>query len=242
MRYKEGVIKTFLHRAFTICSDWVAFIEEIEKIKQKLVNNGFPQDLIEKEVKNFLNSKHKLEVSRKVNEPEKTAINVYYQDQMTSLYKQREAQLKKIMKNHIKPTEGKEFKLTIYYKSRKLRQLVIKNSVSSSDADEEKSNVVYQYHCDKIGCKANSYIGYTTNLLSWRMRTHFYNGSIKQHGLKEHKIRPTYEDIIANTKILKRGDRKSDLILLEALFISDINPTINQQHEGSQRILKVFKE
>ena len=42
MRYKEGVIKTFLHRAYNVCSTWNTFHSEVRRIKQLLINNNFP--------------------------------------------------------------------------------------------------------------------------------------------------------------------------------------------------------
>jgi hypothetical protein len=56
-RYKVGVIKTFLHRAFNICSDWESFHLEVERIKQLLINNNYPTPVIDKTIRNFMNTK-----------------------------------------------------------------------------------------------------------------------------------------------------------------------------------------
>ena len=42
IRYKEGVVKTFLHRAYNISSNWNLFHSEVTRIKQLLINNNFP--------------------------------------------------------------------------------------------------------------------------------------------------------------------------------------------------------
>jgi len=52
-RYKIGVIKTLLHRAYLICSSWFTLNNEITRIKQLLVNNNYPLYLIEKSFIHF---------------------------------------------------------------------------------------------------------------------------------------------------------------------------------------------
>lgn len=58
-RYKTSVIKNFLHRAYSICSSWQNFSVEINRIKQILVNNNFPNSLLDKIIKQFVDNKHK---------------------------------------------------------------------------------------------------------------------------------------------------------------------------------------
>ena len=58
-RYKTGVIKNFLHRAYRVCSTWQMFDTEVTRIHQLLVNNNFPNWLIDKTIKQFLNNKQK---------------------------------------------------------------------------------------------------------------------------------------------------------------------------------------
>ena len=56
-RYKIAVIKNSLHRVFVICSTWELLHVEVTRIKQLLVNNNFPNQLIEKKTMKFLQSK-----------------------------------------------------------------------------------------------------------------------------------------------------------------------------------------
>ena len=58
-RYKIAVIKNFLHRAFNICSTWNAFHSELLRIQQLLVDNNFPNTVIEKTIQIFLLNKGK---------------------------------------------------------------------------------------------------------------------------------------------------------------------------------------
>ena len=85
-RYKTGVIKTMLHRAYTVCSTWELFHQEIERLKQLFVNNNFPLLLIETQINKFLNFKlHNDSTVKSDNN-----INVYFKNQMSSQYKQQE--------------------------------------------------------------------------------------------------------------------------------------------------------
>ena len=84
--------------------------------------------LIDNTVNMFM--KKKFETS-KVTEVE--AIKLYYEMQMTDNYKEEEKQLEAIVTKNIAPRDhSKEVKLMIYYKNKKLKQLFIKNCVTSS--------------------------------------------------------------------------------------------------------------
>jgi hypothetical protein len=236
-RYKIGVIKTFLHRAYNICSTWEGFVREVENIKQCLVNNNFPMHVLDSTIAKFMNSIFERKCSPNIIENE--TIPLFYMNQMSSNYKQREDQLKKIIKNYVKPKDAKSVNVLIYYKSRKLRNILIQNSPKNV-AHVNCSNVVYQYECPNTSCNASSYIGYTTNTLKTRMGQHSNNGSIKQHGLGKHETRLTSTDILNCTKVLSRCRLRSELIILEALYIKSVKPDINQQNEGAHRVLKIF--
>ena len=57
-RYKTGVIKNFLHRSYQVSSTWEAFIGDLDRIRQLLVNNNFPNFVVERTIAKFLNSKY----------------------------------------------------------------------------------------------------------------------------------------------------------------------------------------
>ena len=56
-KYKTGVINFFLHRAYNICSDYTSLTTEIARIKQLLINNNFPNYLVDQVTKEFINKK-----------------------------------------------------------------------------------------------------------------------------------------------------------------------------------------
>jgi hypothetical protein len=239
LRYKEGVIKTFLHRAYTVCSDWKSLDQEINRIKQMLVNNNFPISLIDKEIKNFMNGKFKKE-----KQEQKDKIKIYFKGQMTSQYKQQEDQLKSIVKKNI--VSNKIIIPTIYYKNKKLKNLLIRNQ-PTLDIDAvglSKSNVIYEFTCPEVECNVNNkkvtYIGYTTNRLQQRLTQHYYSGAIRTHGQDYHNKRFSKQDMFGNTKSIANESCLNDLRILEALYIKERRPPINLKDEGITRTLFIF--
>ena len=52
--YKIGSIKSLLFRCFNLCSDFINFDHEIDKLKSTLYKNSYPRDLVDKCIKEFL--------------------------------------------------------------------------------------------------------------------------------------------------------------------------------------------
>ena len=52
--YKIGLIKSLLFRCFSLCSDFIKFHHEIDKLKSILYKNSYPRNLIDKCIKEFL--------------------------------------------------------------------------------------------------------------------------------------------------------------------------------------------
>ena len=56
-KYEVSTIKTLLHRAYDICSDWKLLHQEVVNIKQRLVNNNFNVKILDKVFNNFITMK-----------------------------------------------------------------------------------------------------------------------------------------------------------------------------------------
>jgi len=236
-RYKTSVIKNFLYRAYAICSSWSLFDQEMTRIKQLLCNNNFPSFLVEKEIEKFINRKFRKTNNDQSNNNQKEVIPLFYQNQMTSNYKQQESYLRKIIENDVKPaSDNYELKLNIFYRNRKLKSAFIKNNPHRS---EENFNVVYKYSCDQVPCNEAQlcYIGHTTTTIKDRFRQH---NSIKKHYRDHHNSNITGKQMIPNVSILRRCNDRRDLIILEALMIKEFKPVINIQADDFNRTLKIF--
>ena len=236
-RYKTGVIKTLLHRGYKICSSWTSFHVEVVRIKQLLTNNSFPMAIIDKEVKKFLD-KQLSNVA--ANENTQSNIDFYYRSQMVSSYKVEEDKLKKLIEENVKPIEDNSvIRLYIYYKNKKLKNLVIKNKYHKQN---EEFNVVYQYTCPREECNSSeTYIGYTETTLTERIRNHGQHGSIIKHQRETHDVNKVKtKELMESVKVLMRGSDRQELLIMEALMIKERRPTINSQEEGRDRILRIF--
>ena len=239
-RYKTGVIKTLLHRAFSVCSNWNLLHDEIDRVKQLLTNNNYPMKIIDKTVKEFLDNK----IQQHDPSPIKNKVNLYFRGQMSSNYKVEEEQLKQIVTKNVKVVSDEDrINLLIYYKNKKLRNLFIKNKISSSKEISDHHHVVYAYSCNLDGCNSNhKYVGYTTCTVDERFRMHTQAGSIKKHLTDVHNInRVSKKDLISCTKILKSCASKGQLRMTEAILIKSMKPSLNSQEEGCDRLLKIFK-
>lgn len=56
--FKSGLIKILLHRAYALCSTYVAFHNELVKLRSVLMSNGCPARLIDSVIAIFLNRKY----------------------------------------------------------------------------------------------------------------------------------------------------------------------------------------
>ena len=205
-----------------------------------LVNNNFPITVIDETISKFLRKQNQNTDDQTSKDSTKPSINIFYKNQMNSNYKQDELKLKNIIQNNISCVDNEQkLKIVIYYKTKKLKNLVIKNNCTKSTELSSQHHVVYQYSCIKDGCHSvgKKYIGFTTTTLKERMVQH---SSIKKHHSLVHKQKVGYKDILENTRILVRSNFKQDLLIAEALLIKFEKPQLNNKEEGSTKILSIF--
>ena len=100
---------------------------------------------------------------------------------------------------------------------------------------------MYVFNCPLSHSKATTYIGYTECTLDRRITAHLYKGSIKQHFITDHNIKPTKQQIVDNTSILAKANNKQKLTIKEALLILKYSPSINRQFDNFQHTLKLHK-
>jgi hypothetical protein len=239
-KYKRSVIFTLLNRAHKVSSDWQKFHDEVERLKQLFVNNNYPLKMIEDEIKKFLN--------KKITTPEKEDARVthklFYQNQMTSQYKQDEKVLQDIYRSKIKCNNDDEvLRLTIYYKNKKVRNLVMKNNLSNNEVPLKRSNVVYQINCPVKDCKLSNpyYIGSTQCTLAQRITQHNQSGAIRSHVIQDHNIAPERKHLEENAAILKQLPDKDRLMIYEALCIKFKRPSMNEQDDNMQRYAQLYR-
>ena len=213
---------------------------EISRSKQILINNGYPNSLVDGEIRKFLSHDAR---------PKQTNTNVthtiFYKNYMNYKYRQDEKSIKDVIKSNVTlKNKNDRIKILIYYKSTRTKELFMKNNLSPKPRDLSKTNVIYDFECQKDECKhlppaKRRYTGLTTCTISRRLSYHLQNGAILKHS-KTHKDKLTRNEIVEWTKIRYREGDVNRLEILEALIILHEDPIINQQDTGKKRILKLY--
>ena len=153
-RYKLGVIKTLLHRAYKICSSYESLHVEMEWIRQLLTNNNFPINVIDGEIGKFLDRKASPDTNTTA---EGSTISLFYRNQMSSQYKQEEENFKKIISDYITPTDANnKIQFNFFIRIRNCEtfssKLTSHSNLNNNDV-MEKSRVVHILQCDKHDCQ-----------------------------------------------------------------------------------------
>ena len=228
-RYKLSVIRAYLRRAHRNCSSWELFHQELSRVKQILINNGYSNTDVDKETRLFITRT----LLQHTQNDTHTTHTVFYKNQMTPAYKTDERVLHDIISRNVTCTNPQnKLLLIIYYKNPRVLNLIMKNNLSQDPSFLKKTNVVYQYTCPEEGCKLlpnSSYIGVTTTSISRRLTMHAREGSIRKHMTQAHNRPPTRQDLVENTKILKHCSNHKKLHIFEKVYISQHTPLINIQ-------------
>ena len=92
-RYKISAIRSYLIRANKFCTSRYELTNEINNIKQILVNNGFPNRLIDYEIS-------KLNSRLDNGDDNINKLKIYCENQMYAIYKKYEDILKNTLRGH----------------------------------------------------------------------------------------------------------------------------------------------
>ena len=200
--WKLGLINFYLNRALNICSNFTAFKDELTKIKNLLINNQYPKNLIESKINKFLdahkidNSTFKQNKSINTKNEKKTETENYsyfttvYVGSCSIRFQKRIASIVQKHNINIKPA----------YTSKKVSDYFSDNSKCSEVFD---ANVIYKYTCSAD--QSISYIGETSRQIFRRVTDHC--GNDKNSEIFEHLFNCKTcqnSDIVQNFKVLKR--------------------------------------
>ena len=143
-KYKISLIKTLIHRAHKVTSTWNAFHAKITRINKNLINNDFPESIVDKTIKKTIN--HLFIQTNETNKEDK--ITFYFETQNQTKIKEETKSLKAILKQHLKPLkQNNEIDIQLYYKSQKLS-----SKFSTRPTTTGKDHVVYQFNCPEDNC------------------------------------------------------------------------------------------
>ena len=181
-RYKESVIRAYVHRALKNCSSWSLVDQELKRVKQMLVNNCFSLSLIDSITKHtldkYMKAGHSMptaettaetteettdttpkttdttsETTTETTDNTGTQHKLFYKNTMSPGYKADEKALKTIIHRNCKPRHPNDtISLNIYYKSPKTASLIMKNNMTQDKTPTKQTNVIYYYKCNIGDC------------------------------------------------------------------------------------------
>ena len=239
--WKRGTLRTLVQRAYLVCSTETYLKEELtylEKVffeknnyPKYVINQVFTQVKEEHKSRNYNNNiKNSIAVSITLeNKNEKRhSLTIPYQGEKGDyLIKSMKRNLKKILPNNVKPQ--------ITYTGRKLGSLF---ETKDQTIFEHKHDVIYHGKCPAENC-VDDYIGEKARRVNERIVDHT-GRDVNSHLLK-HLIESGHKPLEAvHYKIIGTGYRKDTMKrkLSEALFIKELNPTLNKQEKSVP--LKLF--
>jgi len=236
--YKKSVVKTLIYRAYRYCNTWNSFVTEVDRIKQTLANNSYPQWYIDRVIRNCTDKFSSSSISQQPQDDKNIILYVKLED--LSCFKKDERLLKNIVSEHVIPTDKQyNIKLLSYYKPFKISSLF---STRPKRTGLQKSNVVYRFNCQEDGCNA-SYIGYTTNTLLKRCNQHRYNpSSIYRHYNSDHN-RPVPISSLFSTQfsVIHSYNNINELRIAEALCIRENRPYINVKYNEMSCCVNLYR-
>jgi hypothetical protein len=240
-RYRESTIRSYVHRAFKTCSSPELLDAELWRTKQVLVNNGYSNRAVDRVIK-----QHRERNNRPTAANHGISNKVYYGNQMSRAYRTDERVLQEIIHRNVRCTsQDDSLKLIVYYKNKKVNQLVMCNNPTLKRASLQQTNVVYEFKCPEEDCRLlqnMNYIGETSTTLSRRLTCHLSSGAPKQHMLNCHRTQLTRQMLNDCTSVIKKCPDPARLAITEALLIKERAPAINLQNTGLTRTLKLFGE
>ena len=212
--YKLGLIKTLVDRTFKICYNWMSFCIEMENVKNLLTKNTYPPDVVDKEIKSYIDKIHNKNVKGSEN------IKIAYM-KLPYIGKFSKFAQKKI--KYICETFCKETNVRLVFSSTK-----ISSFFSSKDKlpGALKSFVVYKFIC--ANCNA-SYVGETCRHLDERINehlktksSHIYKHLTENIACKEACDKSCFQVIDSAFSVFR-------LKIKEAMHISWLKPELNKQ-------------
>lgn len=207
------------------------FDKEIKRISQNLINNNFPQLIVEKTINKTIEKLYK-NATTELND---TTV-VYYKCCNANTFNPDKRYLNDIAKQHIMSNGDKKFKICVYYKPKKLSSNFSSRTLKPA---LQQHGVVYKFNCNEAGCDA-SYIGHTLNTVETRAKQHKYAPSkIMQHFQTDHNKKPD-NTILDFFTILYKSNYSQNVKLAEALLIKKERPYINVKYNEMSSGLHIF--
>ena len=241
-QYKKSVVNSLINRAFKLSSTEEARRNELSRVTQVLVNNGYPQTVVDRTIERKLTRLRNQQGDNPDATPHGTTedINFYAQLHKVSSFREDTRRLKGLIDQHVSPSDPtKSIKLTTFYKPLKLAS---RFSTRPRRDDAEKSSLVYRFECPISSCNDVHYYGYTNQRLGTRVKQHRRKDSaICRHFMDTHNdLPPNYPDLIECFSIIFQSHDILSVKISEAILIKNDKPVINIKYNELYDFLNLF--
>ena len=235
LTWKRGLIKCLLHRAKVVCSSKANLDEEVLKLREIFVENGYPPKFFDKIKQKLVRatttegpSSNNESSTRDENERTALYFKIPFVGKTSVDYGRK-------IKSLLQPNDPE---IKIVYETTK-----IQHSFQLKDPIPKPllTGVVYQFTCR--GDPNITYIGQTTRTLKERVDEHLRGGSAVSDHIGHCSDCQREGVTIDDFSIIKKCRKKADPPIYEALIIKDLDPSLNRQlikPGGKQLTLKVF--
>ena len=213
---------TLINRAYNVCSGFILFDREIKFLENFFILNGFPCNIFYNCLKKFLNRKFTPKPIVHTASKEVKYIKLPYLGKLSY-------NIRKQLNNLLKESFPQIHFRFVFSNNFTINSLIKRTEKKNLDL---ASRVVYLFTCSS--CSAR-YIGSTMRWMQHRYRNHRgvstrtgqpltkpEFSAIRDHSLEQDHVF-TYRDF----KILNSANFRSDLLILESLYISKMKPELN---------------
>ena len=223
MKFKRSVVSSFVYRIYNACSNWRNFHESIEKARHTLLDNSYPNEYITSVIHDTLerilmkNCENKGQKFMDKAEG-KMLFSIQFRGPETLNF------MRKLTSNHVP--------IIPVFTTKKLRYVM--PSLKPKIEKRMRSQVFYKIKCPK---SLDYYVGMTFRHLCTRVSEHFNRGGTMSRHIEECGLN---FDPMTNTTILDSTKRNlKSLLILEALYIKELQPVINSRDEYRSRRLRL---
>ena len=232
IKYKVGLILILLNRAFSICTRYVSFDEEVRFIKKLLQRNGFGLDLINRTIETFLNRKY--EIVEKVSSVPKQKVTVLLPFTGCHGFQIR----KRLVQLCLSAYPHIDLNVVFQVKQRIGHFFHFKDRVPWG----LQSNVIYSYRCQRC---TSLYVGKTSRQLHIRscehrgisFRTGKYLGHPPFSAIRNHCNETNHDFDVTRFKVLSKAQNTWDLNIKESIYVWDLKLNLNIQTDSVSLIL-----
>ena len=221
-KFKANTFKVLVQRAVSLCSSWKLMADEIDFLMAKFYYLNYPSDLLHRIVNqvlhDFVKNNGNKEKSHNVKKKEVFCVLPYRGQKPSSEIKNK---INSIIAKTTAPV-----KVNVTFKSVKINELV---RSTEEKPDLVSSKAVYLFTCPKC---PSEYIGVSSRYLYIRYREHLSSSSssIYQHLMTHDEM--DINSLMTCFSILAKGSHKYDLLIKEAILISQRQPALNTQKDS----------